>query len=105
MAGWSLQTVYNQAQKPRWVMPEISRFYGIIVAIFYDDHSPPHFHARYGRHQVIIDIDKLSVIRGSLPPRALAMTLEWASRHQAELTEDWRLAEQHAPLNPIEPLE
>jgi len=54
-------------------MPEISRFFGIIIAMFYDDHNPPHFHARYGSEKVIIDIDSLKILGGSFSPRALAL--------------------------------
>lgn len=73
-------------------MPELARFFGMIVTIFYDDHPPPHFHVRY-------------VIDGHLPPRALGMIMEWGARHRAELTEAWALAARHAPLKPIAPLE
>lgn len=51
-------------------MPEISRFFGIVIQMFYDDHSPAHFHARYGQHQVVIGVPHLSVLKGSFPPRA-----------------------------------
>ena len=86
-------------------MPEISRFLGIIIAMYYDEHNPPHFHARYGENKVEIAIDTLSVLAGKLPPRAMGLVIEWASRHQAELMADWDLARQHAELNKIEPLE
>ena len=76
-------------------MPEISRFFGMIIAMFYDDHAPPHFHVRYGDQRAIIAIS----------PRALALATEWAAQHQAELRRDWELARQHAPLQPIPPLE
>ncbi|MHB9118250.1 MAG: DUF4160 domain-containing protein [Burkholderiales bacterium] len=52
-------------------MPEISRFLGIIIAMFYDEHNPPHFHARYGDYKVEIVIQTLSVLAGKLPPRAM----------------------------------
>ena len=79
-------------------MPEISRFFGIIIAMFYSEHNPPHFHARYGGDRVAIDIRTLRVLEGSLPPRALGLTVEWASQHQQELLADWELARSgHAP--------
>ena len=86
-------------------MPEISRFFGIIVAMFYDDHAPPHFHVRYGDQRAIISVEALGILRGHLSPRALALVAEWAAQHQDELRQDWELARQHAPLRPIPPLE
>jgi hypothetical protein len=73
-------------------MPEISRFYGIIVRIYFGDHPPPHFHATYAGETAKIDIETLCVIAGKLPPRALGLTIEWATLHQEEL----RLAFQSA---------
>lgn len=72
-------------------MPEISRFFGIIVAMFYDEHNPPHFHARYGDAQVASDIASLRVLEGRLPPRVFGLVIEWASQHQEELMQDWQL--------------
>lgn len=86
-------------------MPELSRFFGIIVAMFYDDHAPPHFHVRYASHRAILAVETLAIIEGSLPPRALGLVTEWAALHQTELREAWQLARQHAPLKPISPLE
>ena len=85
-------------------MPEISRFYGIIIYIYYDDHNPPHFHAVYGDLEAQISIDSLSLIAGHLPPRAFGLVIEWAVMHKKELVENWREAEKHQPLNKIEPL-
>jgi len=85
-------------------MPEICRFYGIIIAMFYDEHNPPHFHARYGGHKVSIDIRSLSVLDGKFPPRALGLVIEWASLHQNELMDDWNLARNQKCPNKIEPL-
>ena len=86
-------------------MPEISRFLGIIIAMFYNEHNPPHFHARYGEYKIEIVIQTLSVLAGKLPPRARGLVMEWASRHQDELMTDWELARQSAELKRIEPLE
>ena len=85
-------------------MPEISRFYGIIIAMFHDEHNPPHFHARYGSDKISIRIKDLSIIGGSLPPRALGIVMEWASIHQEELLRNWELAVNCKPLKPIVPL-
>ncbi len=85
-------------------MPEISRFYGIIVSMFYDDHNPPHFHARYGEYKIVIDINSLRILEGSFPPRALGLIIEWASLHKADLLKDWELAAKNLPPQKIEPL-
>lgn len=86
-------------------MPEICRFFGIIIAMYYNDHSPPHFHARYGNRKAAIDIETLGIIEGDLSPRALGLVAEWAAKHREELRADWDLARQHAALNQIAPLE
>ena len=85
-------------------MPEICRFFGIIIAMFYDDHNPPHFHARYGKDKITIEIKTLKVLDGNLPPRALGLVVEWASLHQNELLQVWELAKNREPLRKIEPL-
>ncbi len=85
-------------------MPEISRFFGIIIAMFYDDHAPPHFHVRYGGERALVAIESLTLLEGKLSPRALGLVMEWASTHQSELLEDWNLAREHAPLKSIDPL-
>jgi len=85
-------------------MPEISRFYGIIIAMFYADHSPPHFHARYGKNKIAIRIQDLSILEGKLPPRALGLVIEWAALHQRELIRNWELAQSNQPPQGIEPL-
>ncbi|MBI4667504.1 MAG: DUF4160 domain-containing protein [Nitrospinae bacterium] len=86
-------------------MPEICRFFGIIIAMYYKDHAPPHFHARYGGQKAIISIESLSVIDGYLAPRVLGMVTEWALAHRAELYEDWELALAMKGLKSIAPLE
>lgn len=85
-------------------MPELSRFFGIVIALYYNDHPPPHFHARYEGNEAKYDIRTLTKIAGWLPPRAEALVLEWATLHRAELTENWRRAEEDQPLVKIEPL-
>ena len=85
-------------------MPTISRFFGIIIAMYHNDHAPPHFHVLYGGVEAEVDIESLEVLQGRLPPRVLGMALEWASRHQDELRLNWRLAREQLPLKRIEPL-
>jgi hypothetical protein len=86
-------------------MPEISRFLGLVIAMYYADHRPPHFHVRYGDHEAIIGIENGEMLAGHLPRRALALVGEWRALHVAELMEDWQLAEMHRPLKNIDPLE
>jgi hypothetical protein len=85
-------------------MPEICRFLGIVIYMLYDDHRPPHFHAEYGEYRVTVEIHA-GVIQGRFPRRALRSLLEWYELYRDDLLEDWELAEQHEPLNPIPPLE
>jgi len=66
-------------------MPEISRFFGIVIKMFFDDHNPPHFHAEYGGELALIDIRSLAVFSGRLPPRVTGLVIEWATLHQQEL--------------------
>lgn len=86
-------------------MPELSRFYGVIVRMYYDDHGPPHFHVYYQDHEAVLRIDTLEVFRGELPRRALVLVLEWALAHRPELRSNWNRAENGEPLSPIAPLE
>ncbi|MDO8595623.1 MAG: DUF4160 domain-containing protein [Sulfuricaulis sp.] len=86
-------------------MPTISRFFGIEIRMYYDDHAPPHFHAYYGGESAVIAIDRLEVIEGGLAKRPLALVVEWAQQHRDELREDWRLAEMHQALKPIPALD
>lgn len=58
-------------------MPEVSRFYGIIIALYYNEHNPPHFHAKYGEFQAEIDIRTLQILNGEIPKRAKALIMEW----------------------------
>ena len=85
-------------------MPEISRFYGIVIKMFFDDHNPPHFHALYGENEVLIDINSFAVFAGNLPPRALGLVIEWATQHQDELLRNWEGAQGQEPFNKIDPL-
>ena len=85
-------------------MPEICRFFGIIIAIYYDDHNPPHFYARYGGQKVSIEIQTLRVLDGEIFPRSLGLVIEWAVLHKNELMEVWELAKNNQPPFKIEPL-
>jgi hypothetical protein len=85
-------------------MPEISRFFGIVIRMHFLDHHPPHFHAEYAEFEVEIAIRDLEVLDGNLPPRALGLTIEWAAQHQSELLRDWELASNRQGLRRIEPL-
>ena len=85
-------------------MPELSRFYGIVIKMYYNDHNPPHFHAEYGRDQMVVDVNTLAVIGGRLPPRATGLVIEWAAQHQGELQGAWHQARNMEPLDRIDPL-
>ena len=86
-------------------MPEISRFFGIIIRMYFGDHNPPHFHAIYQEDVAEYDINTLEIIRGELPKRAHALVLEWASLHRNELLKNWELAVAKKEINKIEPLQ
>jgi hypothetical protein len=86
------------------VMPEISRFLGIVIRMFYRDHAPPHFHAEYGEHEITVEIET-GEVNGHFPRRALGAVLEWTELHRNELMADWQLAREEQALNRIEPLE
>ncbi|MBU4273424.1 MAG: DUF4160 domain-containing protein [Planctomycetes bacterium] len=86
-------------------MPEISRFFGIVIKMFVNDHNPPHFHAQYGDDEALIEIKGLSIFAGRLPPRVLGLVIEWATLHRQELLDDWHRARRHDPLARIEPLQ
>jgi hypothetical protein len=85
-------------------MPAISKFLGIIIAMYWDEHNPPHFHAKYGEYKVIVYI-KTGVIEGKFPKRALKHVMEWYELHKEELLEDWELCTKREMPNQIAPLE
>jgi hypothetical protein len=86
-------------------MPTISAFFGIVITMYWREHEPAHFHARYAEYEAIIGIETLEVLRGGMPRRALALVLEWATEHRGELAEDWRLCRANQMPRPIQPLE
>jgi hypothetical protein len=85
-------------------VPEISRFLGIVVGMFFNEHGPPHFHAVYGDRKITVEIES-GVVRGMFPPRALRLVLEWAALHKPELLANWERARNRQALVRIEPLE
>ncbi len=85
-------------------MPEISRFFGIIIRMFYDEHNPPHFHAEYAGNKAVFDF-RGNVLKGNLTSRtATKLVREWVDLHASELEEDWKLAEENKEIKKIEPL-
>ena len=85
-------------------MPEISHFLGISIYIYFKDHNPPHFHAKYGNYEITIEIES-GIITGKFPKRALSAVLDWYNLHKKELMQDWNLATKGKPLKKIKPLE
>jgi len=85
-------------------VPELSRFLGIVIAMFHKDHDPPHFHAFYGEYEITVRLAD-GQVSGRFPRRAQGHVLEWYNLHRQELDEAWRLARQHLSLKRIAPLE
>jgi hypothetical protein len=85
-------------------VPEISRFLGIVIAIYYREHGPANFHAKYGDFEITVEIEN-GVVQGHFPRRALGHVMEWYALHKDELLEDWNLARDRQPLKKIPPLE
>ncbi len=85
-------------------MPIISQFLGITISMFWNDHAPPHFHARYGGHEISVTILD-GIVEGKFPRRALEHVLEWYTLHKNELADNWNLAQTHKTLHKIDPLE
>ncbi|HBG77544.1 MAG TPA: transcriptional regulator [Phycisphaerales bacterium] len=85
-------------------MPEVSRFLGIVIAMYYSEHCPPHFHARYGENRASFSIEELKIMEGSMPKRVVSLIIEWAFEHRQELLDNWELARRKEQLKSIEPL-
>lgn len=85
-------------------MPVISRFLGIIISMYWQDHLPPHFHAKYSEYEITVNI-KNGVIEGRFPKRALKLVIEWYELHKDELLENWELCKTQKPTKQIQPLE
>ena len=86
-------------------MPEISRFFGILITMYFSDHQPPHFHVRYGDNKAQVTIETISILNGELPSRVFGLVVEWTMKHQDELRENWRLVQNESLPNKIAPLE
>lgn len=85
-------------------MPEISRFFGIMIKMYHSEHGPPHFHAIHAEHEITVDVES-GIIHGTFPSRALRHVMEWAELHRRDLLANWELAPQHKRLERIPPLE
>jgi len=85
-------------------MPELSRFLGMVISIYFDDHNPPHFHVEYNDNEALISIGDLSVLKGNLPPRVMGLAMEWARLHQTELLENWNMVKDSGKYYKIDPL-
>ncbi|MBM3327772.1 MAG: DUF4160 domain-containing protein [Calditrichaeota bacterium] len=86
-------------------MSELSRFFGIVITMRFNDHSPPHIHIKYGNQNASINIITLDILGGKLSNRALNLVREWILAHRYELLSNWQRARKQLPLNPIKPLE
>lgn len=85
-------------------MPEISRFYGIIIKMYFNEHNPPHFHIEYQDYEAVMNIETGEVI-GKISRRALNLVYDWLDLHRDELLENWKRIEERKPLNQIKPLD
>lgn len=85
-------------------MPEISRFLGITIYMYFNDHNPPHFHVKYENYRAMIDINDFGIVDGNLPPKVLALVIEWASIHKEELINNWNNIIKTGTFNKIDPL-
>ena len=85
-------------------MPELCRFLGIIIFMNFNDHNPPHFHAKYGDYEIIVEIGS-GIIEGKFPKRALNLVMEWYELHSEELLENWMLISSTGEFHKIKPLE
>ena len=85
-------------------MPEISRFLGIRILMYFQEHNPPHFHAHYNEYRASISIEHFGVMEGRLPPKVLGLVVEWAEAHQEELMQNWETMKQTGAYLKIDPL-
>jgi len=85
-------------------MPELSRFLGISILMYFDDHNPPHFHVKYNEYRALISILELKVIEGLLPARILGLVIEWAELHKDELIKNWDMVKNTGNFIKIDPL-
>ncbi|MBF0262561.1 MAG: DUF4160 domain-containing protein [Magnetococcales bacterium] len=85
-------------------MPVLSRFFGIVIFMHWNDHQPPHFHAKYGNYELMMNLDG-DILEGSMPRRAMALIKEWLFLHQEELRENWKRVRNRQSVIEIPPLE
>ena len=85
-------------------MPEISRFLGIVIYMYFNEHNPPHFHAEYNEYKAAIEIESLGLMKGKLPPKVMSLVVEWAQNHQEELMKNWNTIQNTGKYHKIEPL-
>ena len=85
-------------------MPELSRFLGISIAMYFNDHNPPHFHAIYNEYDIEIEIKNLTILEGKLPARILGLIIEWAELSKTELLDNWDSLQTTGKYNKIKPL-
>ncbi|MBW1615380.1 MAG: DUF4160 domain-containing protein [Deltaproteobacteria bacterium] len=85
-------------------MPVISRFFGIVISMYWNDHLPPHFHAKYGEYEITVNIET-GRIEGEMSERALKLILEWHNRHKEALMKNWELCRNKKMIKKIKPLE
>jgi len=85
-------------------MPEICRFLGIVIYMYFNEHNPPHFHAEYNEFKASIAINSLGLVEGKLPPKVMSLVVEWAQEHQAELLENWNSLKETGKVFKIKPL-
>ena len=85
-------------------MPELSRFLGITIAMYINDHNPPHFHVKYNEFRASIGIQTLGIMEGKLPPRVFGLVVEWAELHQSELDKNWNTLAETGKFKKIKPL-
>ena len=86
-------------------MPTISKFYGILIRMYYRDHAPPHFHAEYNDYELIVQINPIEILEGKVPSRVRSMVLEWTAMHQQELSANWNRCRSGLEPLDVEPLE
>jgi len=85
-------------------MPEISRFLGIVIYMYFNEHNPPHFHAEYNEYKASISIKTLGLMEGKLPPKVMSLVVEWAQEHQNELLQNWEEIKETGKYHKIQPL-
>lgn len=85
-------------------MPELCRFLGIVIFMNFNEHNPPHFHAKYGDFEMIVEINS-GIVEGKFPKRALNLVMEWYEIHKDESMQNWELIRTTGDFNKIQPLE